>query len=659
MTTLCPVSRGRTYVSEMTDLIGQEPAEPRSGEEQRPGRPAAQPPSAGPAAAPDAGRFVDRRQQHRWVPRVAGWVAALVGLSFIALGVNSGLYHQLHHVHSRLHRVAATTPGALTLTLTLTRTALVVIGLLLLMLCHGLLRRKFRSWQAVMTLLILAAGLNLVRVRHLATAFGVTAMLTGFAITGALVILGFYYRREFYALGDPRTRWRALGVFLWILGADFAIGLSYFAVRGLTMPYTFPERVAAVLYGMVGASPPTPVHFVEDIRGDFFQILIGALGFITVIMTAYMFLRPAEPQGRLGAKDAERIRALLNRYGESDSLGYFALRNDKSVIWSPTGKSCICYRVLSGVMLASGDPLGDPEAWPGAIGQFLDMAARHAWVPAVVGCSELGAEVWCRTGDLTALELGDEAVVNVEEFSLNGRPMRNVRQMVTRVCRAGYVAEVRRVADVPPDELARFVRQADSWRGTTTERGFSMALSRIGGPGDERCVIATATQDGDLKALLHFVPWGVDGLSLDLMRRDRSAQPGLNDFMITETIKAASDLGVKRISLNFAAFRAALARGERIGAGPITRAWRRFLLFLSRWFQIESLYKFNAKFAPVWVPRFMVFTGPRDAIRVGLAALEAEAFLVWPTIEVSRLRRKVRGAAASRRAGRAQATGTE
>lgn len=183
-----------------------------------------------------------------------------------------------------------------------------------------------------------------------------------------------------------------------------------------------------------------------------------------------------------------------------------------------------------------------------------------------------------------------------------------------------------------------------------------MALGRIGGPGDERCVVATATRDGELKALLHFVPWGSDGLSLDLMRRDRSAQPGLNDFMITEAIKVAPDLGVKRISLNFAAFRAALARGERIGAGPVARAWCRFLLFLSRWFQINSLYKFNEKFAPDWVPRFMVFASTRDAIRVALAALEAEAFLVWPTIELSRLPRKVRGALRLRRTVPAQAS---
>ena len=158
--------------------------------------------------------------------------------------------------------------------------------------------------------------------------------------------------------------------------------------------------------------------------------------------------RPSR-RARLGGADAARVRELLVKHGDRDSLGYFALRDDKSVIWSPTGKACVCYRVVSGVMLASGDPIGDPEAWPGVIGPFLDEAARHAWAPAVMGCSELGAEVWCREGGLTALELGDEAIVNVADFSLSGRSMRNVRQMVNRVAKHGYVAEVRRVADIP------------------------------------------------------------------------------------------------------------------------------------------------------------------------------------------------------------------
>jgi lysyl-tRNA synthetase class 2 len=269
-----------------------------------------------------------------------------------------------------------------------------------------------------------------------------------------------------------------------------------------------------------------------------------------------------------------------------------------------------------------------------------------------MGCSELGAEVWCREGGLTALELGDEAIVNVADFSLSGRPMRNVRQMVNRVAKHGYVAEVRRVSDIPRAELDAIIKAADSWRGGHTERGFSMALGRTGTPGDEECVLATATEDGVVRAVLQLVPWGSDGLSLDLMRRDKAAQPGLNDFLIVETIKAASGLGVKRISLNFAVFRAALERGERIGAGPVLRAWRWVLIFMSKWFQIESLYKFNAKFCPVWQPRFFVFPSSKDAPRIALAALEAEAFLVWPRLGlrriaaklgVDKIRRKLRG----------------
>jgi lysyl-tRNA synthetase class 2 len=216
--------------------------------------------------------------------------------------------------------------------------------------------------------------------------------------------------------------------------------------------------------------------------------------------------------------------------------------------------------------------------------------------------------------------------------------MRNVRQMVNRVAKHGYTAEVRRVGDIPQKELDAIVRAADSWRGSQTERGFSMALGRIG---DDDCVLATATEDGVIRAVLQLVPWGADGLSLDLMRRDKAAQPGLNDFLIVETIKAASGLGVKRISLNFAVFRAALERGERIGAGPVLRAWRSVLIFMSKWFQIESLYKFNAKFCPVWQPRFFVFPSSKDAPRIALAALEAEAFLVWPRLELRRIARKL------------------
>jgi lysyl-tRNA synthetase class 2 len=571
------------------------------------------------------------RKQRAWVPWTAALLTTLIGLSDILNILRPDLVNRLHKFNSMI-------PGALD---TVTRSADVLIGLMLLMLAHGLRRRKRRAWQAVAALLAFDIAIHFIHTERIPTA----------VVAIVVLVALLYFRDEFYAEGDPRTRWVALWAFGGLIVADVVIGLTYILLaRGLAEDYSFGQRVQEVIYGLVGVSGP--VLWAPETRGDLFNIMTSALGIFTLLVTAYLFLRPAEPRARLSPADAGRVRDLLAKQGDRDSLGYFALRNDKSVIWSPTGKACVCYRVVSGVMLASGDPIGDPEAWPGAIGPFLEEAARHAWKPAVMGCSELGAEVWCREGGLTALELGDEAIVNTADFSLAGRSMRNVRQMVNRVAKHGYVAEVRRIGDIPPAELAGIISAAGSWLGGQTERGFSMALGRIGAPGDEDCVLATATEDGVLRAVLQLVPWGTDGLSLDLMRRDKAAQPGLNDFLIVETIKAGPSLGVKRLSLNFAVFRAALERGERIGAGPVLRAWRSVLIFASKWFQIESLYKFNAKFCPVWQPRFFVFPSTRHTPRIALAALEAEAFLVWPSLGLRRVVRKTGLAGLRRQLGR-------
>src|SRR5262252_2965773 len=514
-------------------------------------------PSALPAAGdgaeharPQPGRGPDRRQKRRWVPVTAGWLCLLIGLADVV----SAVIPRLQLVH-RLHRITPFVPGVLT---NVTFTADVIIGLLLLMLSHGLRRRKRRAWQATCLLLGFSVLIHLVHAPYLAP-----------GVVSAILLAGLlFYRDEFYAVGDPRNRWLAVRVFACLLIADVAIGLTYMLmVHSLAHNYSVWQRIVHTTYGLVGVSGP--VQFVPEGRSDFFNILTSSLGVFTLLVTVYLFLRPAKQRARLTQEDDREIRDLLGKHGHRDSLGYFTLRNDKSVIWSATGKACVGYRVVSGVMLASGDPIGDPEAWPCAIHAFLDEAARHAWAPAVMGCSELGAEIWCREGSLTALELGDEAIVEVASFSLQGRQMRNVRHIAARVCRQGYEAQVRRLCEVPPEEVERLIRRADSWRGSPTERGFSMALGRVGGPGDGDCVIATATENGVLRGLLHFVPWGSDGLSLDLMRRERTAQPGVNDFLIVETIKAAQELGIKRVSLNFAVFRSALARGERIGAARL------------------------------------------------------------------------------------------
>lgn len=550
------------------------------------------------------------------VPALVGSACTVVGLIDVAAGVFPRFRH------SRMHTLAEVLPGALgpfAAALSLS------VGMLLLLLAHGLKRHKRRAWRAAVILLP-AGAVAQFTYRH---------SIVGVLVSLTLCWLLVRHRDQFRALPDPRSRWRALANFILLGAGSLGLGLIIVSVhpgRVVGDP-SIADRLQHVLYGLFGVEGPV------DYAGRTSWTVaysLGALGLLTAVTTIYLAFRPEHPAARLTEDDESRLRALLEQHGGRDSLGHFALRRDKGVVFSPSGKAAVCYRVVSGVMLAGGDPIGDVEAWPGAIERFMDEAQAHSWTPAVMGCSETGGQVWTRETGLTALELGDEAVVDAADFSLAGRAMRNVRQMVKRIERNGYETRVRRARDIGDTELDRIRRAAADWRGTDTERGFSMALGRIGDPADGDCVIATAhlpgsgTEDsphGDLKAVLHFVPWGRDGMSLELMRRDRSADPGMNELLIVASLQAAEKLGVARVSLNFAMFRSALARGERLGAGPVLRCWRGLLIFLSRWFQIESLYKFNAKFKPRWEPRFVVFRTSRDLPRIGIAAMRAEGFV--------------------------------
>jgi lysyl-tRNA synthetase class 2 len=202
---------------------------------------------------------------------------------------------------------------------------------------------------------------------------------------------------------------------------------------------------------------------------------------------------------------------------------------------------------------------------------------------------------------------------------------------VTRLRRKGYVARVDRLQSLPATEIRHLAEVVERWRDGEVERGFSMALGRFGDPRDTDVILVRGFDEtGRLQGLLSFVPWGQDGLSLDVMRRAPESPNGVIELLVTTALDWAPAAGVVRLSLNFAVFRSVFERGGRLGAGPVLRLWHRALLIASRFWQIESLYRANAKYHPVWQPRFLCFARARDLPRIGAAALEAEAFLRRP-----------------------------
>jgi lysyl-tRNA synthetase, class II len=494
------------------------------------------------------------------------------------------------------------------------------VGCGLLAMARGLRRRKHRAWTATVALLSAAILVHLVRGTELIQA-SVSAVVVAMLLAG---------HRQFVGRPDPRSRKAvplsllAIVVAAWLLGAIAIVADQHEVIR----PWSGADVVKQSILGLVGIAGPLRFENA-DAAAESSYLLLG-LGILTGLTALMILLHSSAPTESATEADRTRIRELLNRHGQVDSLGYFATRFDKSYAFSASGKAAVAYRVKAGICLAAGDPIGDIQAWPSAIDAWVQLTQQRAWIPAVLAASETAAEIYHRAG-FDALEIGDEAVVEVADFTLDGRAMRSVRQAVNRARRAGYRVRIEPVRDLDAAWRAEAEHLSQRWRRGGRERGFSMALSRFAAAVDPDCLIVEARNSvGDLVAVLQLVPWGDDGLSLDLVRRHPDLENGVMELMIAELLAAAPRLRISRVSLNFAVFRSSLARGERIGAGPFLRAWVRMLLLASRWWQIASLYRANAKFRPAWEPRFICFRLARDLGPIIGAALAIEGFLHWP-----------------------------
>lgn len=508
---------------------------------------------------------------------------------------------------------------------------------LLFVLGGGVRRRMRAAWWLLLAFQAVAAGYDVLSLTGWSVlgerpgpveASAATSTIVSLVVTAVLAVLLLANRPAFACRLQEGARWKALAV--------LAGGLTVSLVTAIVLTAAAPNKLHGTsrelqwaVRSVFGVTPDrTDIGWADQYGHGWTTWLTGLLSGLAVIVTAFVFMRSARTKSVLTAQDELDLRTLLMTHGQRDSLGYFATRRDKSVIFTPARDAAVTYRVVANVSLASADPIGPHRRWPEAVSAWLRETRAHGWYPAVLSASEAGAKAYVAAG-LKAIPMGDEAIIETDRFTLDGPVMQPVRRAARRIRRLGYTISVHRHDELTADQLAVLAERADSWRVDETERGFSMALGRLGDPLDGASVAVLAFDSaGTLRGFLSLVPWGQTGLSLDLMRRDHSSDNGLNEAMVATLVREARDtLGVTQVSLNFAMFRGVFSAAERVGARPLVRITNRFMRFASRFWQIESLYRSNARYQPRWETRYLCYDSPLTLTRVAIAAGAAEGFL--------------------------------
>jgi lysyl-tRNA synthetase, class II len=549
-----------------------------------------------------------------WLPRFAALLTALAGAVNIASALTPDIIWRGHlllqveavHTIEFFHALALPTGAGLLLT------------------APYLLKRRRRAWQLACFLLVTIGIVNLLKGLDFEEA------LVGWAVAGLL----YGGRRQFNVDHEPITLrsavWRVplIGVLCltlvviadWVDHGRIKFGRKLLRESSALLRFKQGQdhfglhSAGAFGHDIHWSWIPLEVHFME----------VGAL-----LVIAYVIFRPLAAPKAWPVASVRRLAVDVVREHGHDTLSFFNLRPDKHYYFNEDRTAFVAYRVEARTMLLSGDPVGPPQAFAELLLEVRGFARSRGLKLAAVGASEQLVKIYDELG-LQALYIGDEAIVELNNFSLEGRPIRKVRQSVTRLKKAGFTAELDTLRTLDRSTLPEIERVIELGRLGRPERGFSMAMDSIRGDCEHDTLFVLARDvDWAIRGVLHFVPcYGRPAVSLSMMRRDPSTPNGLTEFLVAQAIELLRERGIEEMSLNFATG----ARFMHAPASRIEAGLGRLCHHLDRFFQIESLYRFNVKFFPRWDTRYLVYEGAFGLPRAALASMWAEGQIPKPRL---------------------------
>ena len=490
------------------------------------------------------------------------------------------------------------------------RLTVALAGFALLILAGSLWRRKRAAWMLVEIILVLSVFTHLIK---------------GLDYEEALLSLGlavwlFALQPNFHARSDPPSIRQGLQT----LGFALVFTLFYGVAGFYLLDHQF-----RVNFGLADAIRQTIIMFtqfydpgLEPITGlgRYFGGSIYAVGGITIGYALLMLARPVLT--RAPAKPEERLLAqqIVETYGHS-SLVRLVLMDDKHFFFSPGG-SVIAFVPTGRIALTLGDPIGPAEDNAAAIGSFQAYCEHNDWLPTFYQVLPEHTKEYEAAG-FNLLCIGNEAIVDVPNFTMQGNINKGLRSAYNRLVRLGFEAIIH-PAPISKDLLNVLRQISDEWLTMMngTEKRFSLGWF------DEdyiaSCpIIAIHSPQGEVMAFANIVRENqANEITIDLMRYRKNSEHGLMDFLFGSLLQWAKEQ-------NYATCNLGLSALAGIGEGPndpmIEQALHYIYEHVTQFYNFKGLHEFKDKFHPVWSPRYLVYPGISSLPLVAIALLRADS----------------------------------
>jgi len=380
-------------------------------------------------------------------------------------------------------------------------------------------------------------------------------------------------------------------------------------------------------------------------------LLFGWTGvvFWAVVLVAALdtFARTAPPAGQA---DLDRVRRLLARTGGS-SLAHLATWPGQSYWFLRSGSdgpgapdlAAVAYRVVGGVAVSTGEPVGDPLHAERAVRGFVEHAQRQGWTPCLYSVGTAVAEVAVAMG-WQVVQVAEETVLRVPELAFTGRRWQDVRTALNAAARSGITAEWTTYRSAPLAVTDQIRAISEEW---VADKGMPEMGFTLGGldelADDEVRLLLAVDGERTVHGVTSWLPVRRDGeqvgWTLDFMRRRSDGFRGVMEFLIASAALRAKDEGLEFLSLSGAPL-ARLDRGEPV------RGVQRVLDLAGRALEpvygFGSLLAFKAKFQPEYRPLHLAYPDP--AALGSIATAIGRAYLPGLTArQAARLTRRLLG----------------